>query len=384
MKRTTQRSTRLFGVLLTSALLASACANSETGGDDGTGGASATGGSGTGGQSATGGETGTGGVHGTGGNTGSGGTGTGGVVGTGGNGAGGSGTGGSGTGGVAGAKGTGGSGTGGSGTGGVAGAKGTGGMAGAKGTGGSGTGGMAGAKGTGGSAGGSSGSYDPCPTNGDPCKVLPLGDSITYGLITVAADKASSDPSVNGKDSHGGYRVKLFSDAVGASHKMTFVGSQMNGPTTVASMPFPMSHEGWSGYTIAQIQGKAANDLTSGVHIILVHAGTNDTYGSDPSGAPARLSTLVDYLTTNFPSALIVVAKIIPYPSQTTNTNLINNSIAAMVASKVSAGKHVIVADLNTGFTTSSMLAGDGVHPNQKGYDWMGDTWYAAISSYLP
>ncbi len=243
---------------------------------------------------------------------------------------------------------------------------------------------MAGAKGTGGSAGGNTGSYNPCPTNGDPCKVLPLGDSITYGLITVAADKASSDSSVNGKDSHGGYRVKLFSDAVAASKKMTFVGSQMNGPTTVASMPFPKSHEGWSGYTIAQIQGKAASDLTSGAHIILVHAGTNDTYGSDPTGAPARLSTLVDYLTTNYPTALIVVAKIIPYPSQATNVALINNSIAAMVQSKVSAGKHVIVADLFTGFTTSSMLAGDGVHPNQKGYDWMGDTWYAAISSLLP
>ncbi len=375
MKRSTQQSVRLIGVLCTSVFLA-ACANSETGDNDaggtGSGGASATGGSGTGGQTATGGVTGTGGQtatggvtgtggqHSTGGNTGSGGNGTGGVLGTGG-------------------TGTGGTGTGGTGTGGMAGAKGTGGVAG-----GSGTGGMAGAKGTGGSAGGNTGSYNPCPTNGDPCKVLPLGDSITYGLITVAADKASSDSSVNGKDSHGGYRVKLFSDAVAASHKMTFVGSQMNGPTTVANMPFPKSHEGWSGYTIAQIQGKAASDLTSGAHIILVHAGTNDTYGTDPSGAPARLSTLVDYLTTNYPTALIVVAKIIPYPSQTTNTNLINNSIAAMVQSKVSAGKHVIVADLNTGFTTSSMLAGDGVHPNQKGYDWMGDTWYAAISSLLP
>jgi hypothetical protein len=374
MKRTTQRSTRLLGIFVTSAFLAAACANSDSVDDAGTGGASATGGSGTGGQTATGGTTGTGGltgtggVHSTGGELGTGGTGTGGLTGTGG-------------------SGTGGSGTGGTGTGGMAGAKGTGGMAGAKGTGGSGsggTGGAAGAKGTGGSAGGSSGSYNPCPTNGDPCKVLPLGDSITYGLITVAADQASSDPSVNGKDSHGGYRVKLFSDAVGASHKMTFVGSQMNGPTMDAGMPFPMSHEGWSGYTIAQIQGKAANDLTSGVHIILVHAGTNDTYGSDPSGAPARLSTLVDYLTTNFPNALIVVAKIIPYPSQTANTNLINNSIPAMVASKVSAGKHVIICDLNTGFTTSSMLAGDGVHPNQTGYDWMGDTWYASISGYLP
>jgi hypothetical protein len=391
MKRQVQRSARLFGVLLTSAFLASACGNSETGGGDGTGGASATGGSGTGGEHSTGGTTGTGGLtgtggeHSTGGNPGTGGGATGGITGTGGFGTGGNGTGGSGTGGMAGAKGTGGSGTGGSGTGGMAGARGTGGS----GTGGSGTGGVVGAKGTGGSgtggsAGGSSGSFNPCPTNGDPCKVLPLGDSITYGLITVTADQASSDPSINGKDSHGGYRTKLFSDAVGASHKLTFVGSQMNGPTTVANMPFPKSHEGWSGYTIVQIQGKAANDLTSGANIILVHAGTNDTYGSDPTGAPMRLSMLVDYLTTNYPNALIVVAKIIPYPSQATNTNLINNSVAAMVASKVSAGKHVIVCDLNTGFTTSTMLAGDGVHPNQTGYDWMGDTWYAAISGYLP
>jgi lysophospholipase L1-like esterase len=30
------------------------------------------------------------------------------------------------------------------------------------------------------------------------------------------------------------------------------------------------------------------------------------------------------------------------------------------------------------------MLSGDGIHPNQKGYDWMGDTWYSSISSYLP
>ena len=389
MKRAAQRFTRLLGVVLFSSAFLAACASSDSGGDTGTGGSSATGGSGTGGQSATGGTTGTGGltgtggVHSTGGNPGTGGVATGGITGTGGLGTGGltgaggdhstggnPGTGGSGTGGVAGAKGTGGSGTGGA--------------AGAKGTGGSGTGGAAGTKGTGGAAGGSSGSYNPCPTNGDPCKVLPLGDSITYGLITVTADQASSDPSVNGKDSHGGYRTKLFSDAVGASQNLTFVGSQMNGPTTVANMPFPKSHEGWSGYTIAQIQGKAANDLTSGANIILVHAGTNDTYGSDPTGAPARLSTLVDYLTTNYPNALIVVAKIIPYPSQATNTNLINNSVASMVASKVAAGKHVVVCDLNTGFTTSTMLAGDGIHPNQKGYDWMGDTWYATISGYLP
>jgi lysophospholipase L1-like esterase len=79
-----------------------------------------------------------------------------------------------------------------------------------------------------------------------------------------------------------------------------------------------------------------------------------------------------------------VVAKIIPYPPYAANVKLINDSIPAMVQSKVTAGKHVVMADLFTGFQTSSMLSGDGVHPNQTGYDWMGDTWYAAVSSLFP
>ena len=242
--------------------------------------------------------------------------------------------------------------------------KGTGGVAGSNGT-----GGTAGAKGTGGAVGGASGGYNPCPTNGDPCKVLPLGDSITFGI-----------------NYEGSYRVELFKKAVTASQSITFVGTQSNGPAMApgTTVPFPMHHEGWSGYTIAQIQGKAAGDVTYAPHMILVHAGTNDTYMSSPTGAPARLSTLVDYLTTTFPNALVVVAKIIPYPAQTANVKLINDSIPGMVQSKAAAGKHVISVDLNTGFQTSTMLSSDGIHPNQTGYNWMGDTWYSTISSYLP
>ena len=126
------------------------------------------------------------------------------------------------------------------------------------------------------------------------------------------------------------------------------------------------------------------NDKTYGPNIVLLHAGTNDTYMGNPSGAPAALSSAVDSLITEFPDALIVVAKIIPYPSQAANVKLINNSIPAMVQAKVAAGKHVIMVDLNTGFQTSTMLAGDGVHPNQTGYDWMGDGWYGAVGSLFP
>ncbi|HEY5089089.1 MAG TPA: SGNH/GDSL hydrolase family protein, partial [Polyangia bacterium] len=243
------------------------------------------------------------------------------------------------------------------------------------GVGGGGRGGQAGGPGAGGAAGGGAGnggaggstaSYNPCPTNGDPCKVLPLGDSITFGI-----------------NYEGSYRVELFKKAVTASQNITFVGTQSNGPAMApgTTVPFPPHHEGHSGFTIAQIQAVVPMDVTYAPHMVLLHAGTNDTYMSDPAGAPARLSSFVDYLTTTFPNALIVVAKIIPYPSETANVNLINQSIPTMVASKVSAGKHVTMVDLNTGFQTSTMLSSDGIHPNQTGYNWMGDTWYAAVGS---
>jgi hypothetical protein len=375
-------STRLLCVLFTSVLLG-ACASSETGETDagsGSGGASATGGSGAGGRTGNGGTTGSAGVTGEGGATSSGGVpgAGGGVSGDGGTGTGGStGAGGSGTGGAAGIRGMGGvpggGGRGGAAGGGVGGAIGGGGRGGAAG---GGRGGQAGGQGSGGAAGsgnggagGNSATYAPCPTNGDPCKVLPLGDSITFGI-----------------NYEGSYRVELFEKAVTASQNITFVGTQSNGPAMApgTTVPFPPHHEGHSGYTIAQIQAVTPMDVQYAPHMVLLHAGTNDTYMSDPAGAPARLSSFVDALTTMFPNALIVVAKIIPYPSQTANVNLINQSIPSMVQSKVSAGKHVTMVDLNTGFQTSTMLSSDGIHPNQTGYNWMGDTWYSVVGSLFP
>jgi hypothetical protein len=229
------------------------------------------------------------------------------------------------------------------------------------------TGGTGSTGGVGGSSdGGASGGFDPCPTNGDPCKILPLGDSITFGIQYAGA-----------------YRVELFTKAVGASKKITFVGSQMNGPTTAAGMPFPQSHEGHSGYTIDQMKPFVMSDMQYNPNIILLHIGTNDTYGSSPSGAPMRLANLVDMLLSTYPNSLLVVAKIIPYPSQMANVNLINASIPDLVSSRAGMGKHILMVDLNTGFVVSSMLSSDSIHPNQTGYNFMGDTWYSTISSYL-
>ena len=41
------------------------------------------------------------------------------------------------------------------------------------------------------------------------------------------------------------------------------------------------------------------------------------------------------------------------------------------------------MVDLNTGFNVPTMLSSDTIHPNQTGYNFMGDTWYSVIGSYL-
>ncbi len=387
-----------------------------TGGAGGTGGATSSGGSGSGGKTSTGGSSGSGGATSTGGNSAAGGssatggsstmggststggtsstggaTGTGGMSTTGGkSGAGGVGGGAGGTSVAGGGPGSGGTGSGGTtGTGGTTTTGGAGGSdAGGKDAGGS----DAGGKDAGGAeAGPDTGStgFDPCPTNGDPCKVLPLGDSITWGI-----------------NYGGGYRIKLFTHTVTDSKNITFVGyDTANPPDSTAlsklgssSSKWVGKHEGHSGWTIQQdddlVTGKstATNDGVNytgkkvvadfNPNIVLVHLGTNDMYGLNPGGAPTRLGTLIDDVVAAAPDALVVVASIIPFPSGASATATFNKAVPGVVQQRADAGKHVIYVDMFSALTNAD-LGSDQVHPNEGGYEKMAVVWYTAIKSYL-
>ena len=310
-----------------------------TGGSS-TGGVSASGGSGTGGASASGGSPGSGGI-----------VATGGTVGT--------------DAGTTDAQPSGGSGA----TGGTTATGGTNGNGGAPAMGGSKGGGGKGGTSTGGSATGGGGvagasGFEPCPASG-ACKIMPLGDSIT-----------------DGTGYSGGYRVELFAKAIAAQKNITFVGSLSNGPDTVSGVTFPKSHEGHFGWTISQVDDLIPDPaLGPSPHIVLLHLGTNDINQNMASAAPGKLGSLIDQIVTRLPAALIVVAKIIPEPSQATAINTYDAAIPALVQTRASAGKHVILVDQFTGFPSSEL--GDGVHPNQAGYSRMAGVWYEAIKSYL-
>ena len=387
-------SPHLKTVIAALVLLGSAC-SSDGGGPKGTGGGT---GLGSGGTSSAGGTTASGGSIGSGGTPGSGGTGTGGRAATGGAiGAGGLPTTGgtSGTGGAAGvggslgsggAMGTGGMGTGAGGTG----AGGRTGYGGTTGSGGTGTGGMTGNGGTGGpdggnkdlggpesGTGGGGGTFDPCPASG-ACKILPLGDSITWGV-----------------NYDGGYRVKLFSNTLTDKKNITYVGKLSNGPSTVSGATFPKNNEGHSGWTIQQIDdivtGAATDANYSGKkmmvdqapNIVLLHAGTNDTSRS-PTGMTDRLGALIDHIVENGPNVLLVVTTIIPIKQGSYGSvgETFDNAVPAVVQKRIDAGKHVILVDMFKNFPSAG-LSSDGVHPNQQGYDWMAGVWYDAIKGYL-
>jgi lysophospholipase L1-like esterase len=224
--------------------------------------------------------------------------------------------------------------------------------------------------------------YAPCPTNGAPCIVMPLGDSITDGF-----------PFENG-----GYRVELFHQAVQASTPITFVGRNANGPATVDGMPFPRNHEGYSGFTIdTDATHNGISPLVDAAitmfrpHVILLHIGTNDVNGNvDLANAPTRLAALLDRLTSDAPAALLVVAQIIPTTNDGTNTRVrnYNAAIPALVQQRAAAGKHVLLLDMYTVFSSrtdyKTALMNDTLHPNVAGYAAMGDAWYGSIRAALP
>ncbi|MBP2328224.1 lysophospholipase L1-like esterase [Kibdelosporangium banguiense] len=193
-------------------------------------------------------------------------------------------------------------------------------------------------------------------------RVMPLGDSITEGTQVP-----------------GGYRIGLWQRIVANRYQVDLVGSQFNGPAGLGDH----DHEGHPGWRIDQIDANIAGWLrTTNPRTVLLHIGTNDILQNfNVSGAPARLSTLVDRITAAASSAEVFVATIIPLANsgQEANARAFNATIPGMVQSKVNAGKHVHLVDMHAALTTADLI--DGVHPTATGYDKMAAAWFTALQS---
>ena len=226
--------------------------------------------------------------------------------------------------------------------------------------------------------------FSPCPTDGSACRIMPLGDSITDGLVGVGPG--------NTQAANGGYRVELFRLANTDGHEVTFVGTRgPNGPNQVDGQPFPRDHEGISGDTIPGVAGRVDDAIAAtSPDIVLLQIGTNHLYQGLPAGLTGQLGNLLDQITNDAPDALVVVAQITPLGASFPNNGVdeYNAAIPALVQERVDAGKHLLMVDMFDAISSSptplAQLVGDNIHPNAAGYVIMAQTWYAALESYLP
>lgn len=217
-------------------------------------------------------------------------------------------------------------------------------------------------------------------------KILPLGDSITDGYQVP-----------------GGYRTELYEQLTNAGASFTFQGSQTDNPSGALTAGSQVHHEGHSGYRTDQIYNNLeGNDGTSGNNggywlsggngtgrqpispdIVLVHIGTNDrTQGETPQTMYNKLVTLLNDLKADLPNAKVFVASLIPRTDNATyetDQQTYNAMIPGLVAS---LGTNFHFVDMHSVVTPAQVAGGNsGLHPNQAGYDAMGDAWFNAIQS---
>jgi lysophospholipase L1-like esterase len=193
-------------------------------------------------------------------------------------------------------------------------------------------------------------------------RVMPLGDSITEGTQIP-----------------GGYRTGLWQRLAAGGYTVDFVGSQFNGPSNLGDH----DHQGHPGWRIDQISANVNGWLAAtNPRTVLLHIGTNDILQNyNVSGAPGRLSALIDRITAAVPNADVFVATIIPLSNagQESAARTFNAAIPGIVQSKVNAGRRVHLVDMHSALSTADLI--DGVHPTATGYDKMAARWYSALQA---
>ncbi len=237
--------------------------------------------------------------------------------------------------------------------------------------------------------------FNPCPSNGSPCTIMPIGDSITVGGPV---------------PTNAGYRGPLYNLLKQSGRNVLYLGSSVFGRVTTTTNPLPMDqrhNEGHSSYSINDINnnldgvdsatfnrlggvdrdpngGHWLDGIASGANarppvfpdILTLMIGTNNGGGAIMA-VRDQLHALLTKLTTLRPNTQLIVAQITP--SNRTFDVSYNSVVASEVASLQAAGKHVSLVDMYTNFPANGLYT-DGVHPNDIGFAFMATQWFDAIA----
>jgi lysophospholipase L1-like esterase len=193
-----------------------------------------------------------------------------------------------------------------------------------------------------------------------PVRVLPLGDSITWG---------------QGSPTESSYRAPLWQMVAGQSRfSIRFVGEQLSG-----DLPEP-ANEGHRGYTIDQIaQNVDVWMAAARPDVVILHIGINDLAKNlDVPGAPDRLAVLVNRIYRDRPGVSVVFMGLLPTtPGLGPQVAVYNARAAALERAERQAGRSFSYV---TPPALTSTERVDRLHPNDTGYRLIAQAIFPVLS----
>ncbi len=240
-------------------------------------------------------------------------------------------------------------------------------------------------------------------------QVMPLGDSITWGDAWTWTGGVFGSGTGVSTPIPGGYRDRLYSDLTTASNSLQFVGSLNSNPSAALTAAGQTANEGHPGYQLSNvavcidsIDPRTGNDgdWLTGVgarpavfpNTILCLIGTNDMRaGNGPWGSvPNDYRQLISKIGTLRPGVHLYIGLLPPAPEANTPTENefitdFNELLPQEVSRARALGYNVTLVDTHDiflnpdGSTNTGLFFSDLIHPNQAGYNAIGDTWAKAM-----
>ena len=215
--------------------------------------------------------------------------------------------------------------------------------------------------------------------------IMPLGDSLTQGVQDTDGTPTPANKQI-------AYRARLEDRLQEVGFGFDFVGDQASGNLL---MDDP-HHEAISGQVIAQISGRVDSYLGADPDVVLLMAGTNDLTDDTDTGTPgiqptsnvpavvAAFEALVDNTIAEWPGANIIIATLPPHLNAAANSNVndFNVEIPGIAAATSDATGNVDWVDMNAVIIPEALT--DAVHPDDDGYQRMGDVWFNDLLGLYP
>lgn len=229
----------------------------------------------------------------------------------------------------------------------------------------------------------------------EPWKIVAIGDSITQSNLE-----------------HASYRYPLWKKLIDGGYDFDLVGTQhvnsnqtagtgsVTGPQVgqddYKGKSFDPDHEGYWGETAGQVLTRLQTSLLTLTNdgkapdVALIHLGTNDMLATGDSatkvqGAISSIEDIIDLLRVQNPNVAVIVAKVIPYASDSSGQIvLLNDVIDKLDETKGTADSPVVIVDQYTGFNaTVGVDSFDGIHPNASGEEKIASKFFGELQKII-